>query len=358
MFSSLKKFRNAGWFRNHPYAYLTLWRRNRRLKQGKTVLFNAELFFDTRCNFRCSHCSIAIFQKQQGYPQAMDLAEITRAADELRRLDCFLCCLVGGETTLRKDLCEIVSVFHRRHILPTIITNGYLLDEPYILRLKKAGIFNIGVSLNGFTAEGHDGFVCKTGAFERALAVIDLIRKNGIATSIAAVPTHENLANGEYRRLIEFAVSRKIRVNVNYPALTGKYTDCYDELLTGEELAQAREYFKLPNVTSDFTVLADKYECPAGRKKIYILPDGSVCPCTFIHISFGNILKEPLEQIMQRLWSTKIFMSRPRLCLVGESLAFVKQYLEPVFDARRLPLYYLDHPLFAPPQPAVEACSL
>jgi MoaA/NifB/PqqE/SkfB family radical SAM enzyme len=346
MLNSIKKFRNAHWFTGYLYAYRNLLRRRSNIKNGRKFLWNAELFFDTRCNFKCLHCSISRFQNQPNYKKWMTLEEIELIADKLAAMDCFLCCLVGGETTLRKDICEIISAFHRRKILTTIITNGFLLDEAFLKRLKNAGLFNIGFSLNGGNPQSHDEFVKRKGAFEKALCGIETARKSGICVSIAVVPTHENIANGEYRRLIEFAVSKNIRVNVNYPALCGEYTGSYDELLNENELREVRQYFNLPNVTSDFTVLADKYECPAGRKKIYILPDGSVCPCTFIHISFGNILTEPLETIMDRLWSTDIFMSRPKLCLASESIGFNKQYLEPVFKSNVVPLNYTEHPMF------------
>ncbi|MBN2136635.1 MAG: radical SAM protein [Sedimentisphaerales bacterium] len=357
MLNSIKKFRNAHWFKGHLYAYGNLLKRKRNIRQGRKFLWNAELFFDTRCNFKCLHCSISKFQKQRDFKQWMSLDEIEHVAEQLRRMDCFLCCLVGGETTLRKDLCEIVSKFHERRILPTIITNGYLVDKGYLRELKKAGLFSIGFSLNGGKAESHDSFVCKPGAFDKALESIDSARESGMCVSIAVVPTRQSIANGEYRRLIEFAVRKGIRVNVNYPALCGEYTGDYDELLTPSEIREVREYFKLPNVTSDFTVLAEKYECPAGRKKIYILPDGSVCPCTFIHISFGNMLEEALEEIMDRLWCQEIFMSRPGYCLASESIEFNEKYLEPVFKAEKVPLDYREHPMLgsAASEAAVEA---
>lgn len=346
MFSTIKNFRNANFFVHHLYAYKNLWKRRGNLKKGKPFLYNAELFLDSRCNLRCVHCSISKFQHQPGFKQFMDLQEVTRVADQLKSMDCFVCCLVGGELTLRKDLFDIISILHRRHILTTIITNGYIMDEQYIRELKKAGIFKIGISLNDATPETHDSFVQRQGAFEKAMNALELVRKSGVVSSICVVPTHENIASGNYRRLIEHASKHNIKVNVNYPALAGEFTGNYDMLLTEEELREVREYFKLPNVTSDFTVYADSYECPAGRKKIYILPDGSVCPCTFIHISFGNILTEPISQIMERIWSTDIFMSRPKCCIVSESIEFNEEYLRPVFEAQKLPLYYKDHPRF------------
>lgn len=343
---SLKKFHNAKWFKGHWFAYKNLAKRSLMKRLNQRFLYNAELFLDTRCNLKCVHCSISKYQTQKGYSRFMSLEEVTRVADELKKLNCFLCCLVGGELTLRKDLFDIISVFHQRHILPTIITNGILIDEKYIKELKKAGIFNIGVSLNGASANTHDPFVQKEGAYEKAVQTIDLALQEGILTSIAVVPTHENLANGDYQKLIDFAVAKKIRVNVNYPALAGELTDDYEALLTEAEIKIARKYFNLPNVTSDFTVLADKYQCPAGERKIYILPDGSVCPCTFIHISFGNILHEPLEQIMQRLWSTQIFNCQADNCIASESRLFNEVYLSEVFKAEKLPLFYQDHPVF------------
>ncbi len=341
--NTLKKFRNANWFLGHLYAYKTLYTRGRRLKAGKPVVFNAELFFDTRCNFHCHHCSISKFQQQEG-KKFMSLAEIERVAEELRRVNCFLCCLVGGEPTLRPDLPEIVNAFHSRQILPTLITNGYLLDAKRLAELKKAGVFSIGVSFNGGSESEHDAFVGRQGAYPRALAALGLLKDMGVRRSICVVPTHQNLANGEYEALIRFAQRENIRVNVNYPALAGEFTDDYGQLLSEPELARVRTYFSLPNVGSDFTVLADKYECPAGRKKIYILPDGQVTPCTFIHISFGNLLEEPIEEVMGRIWSTGEFMRRPDICLVGESAEWNKEFLTPVFASQKVPLHFKDHP--------------
>ena len=346
MYSVLKNFGNVKWFRGHLYAYKNLLRRRVDIILKRPFLYNCELFFDTACNLRCEHCSISNFQQQPNYKRRMSLSEIEHVAGEMRKFHCFTCCLVGGELLIRKDLPQIVSIFHNNQILPTLITNGYFITEEKLTELKKAGLFSIGVSLNGITPETNDSFVNKSGALSKQLDSIDMALKLGINTSIAVVPTHQNIKNGEYRRIIEFAVKKAVRVNVNYPALAGQYTACYDELLTKEELKEVREYFKLPNVTSDFTVMGGIYECPAGRKKIYILPDGSICPCTFIHISFGNILKEPLSEIMSRIWATRIFMSRPKICLTGESKEFNEKYLGPVFDSKSVPLDYRDHPLY------------
>lgn len=351
MRSFIKNCRNAGWFKSHPYAYYTLFKRRLNQARNRPFLYNAELCFDVGCNYRCKHCSISIFQEQIAYSKSMTLDEVARVADQLKAMDCFLCCIVGGEPTIRPDLPEIISTFHGRWILPTLITNGFSVDEKYMAKLKAAGLFSIGFSLNGFDARSHDAFVQIPGAFDRQLKAIDIAIASGIRVSIAVVPTHASIKSGEYRRLIEFARSKGVRVNVNYPALAGAFTGRFDQLLSKTELEEVRQYFKLSNVTSDFTVMGGKdggakYECPAGRKKVYILPDGSVTPCTFIHISFGNILTEPLQVIMERIWATKIFMSRPNLCLTGESEAFNRRFLGPVFSSKRLPLDFRDHPLF------------
>lgn len=339
---TLKKFANANWFIGHLYAYRNLLVRKWRLGRGEKVLFNAELFFDAKCNLQCRHCSIA--RSGGDNKPFMNFAEITRVADELKRVNCFLCCLVGGEPMLREDLEDIVALFHARKILPTLITNGLLLDQRRINGLRRSGIFSVGVSLNGSSQEEHDRFVGSKGAFEGAMRAIRLLKEARIPTSIAVVPTHESLASGGFDALIRLAAELGLRVNVNYPALAGQFTARYDELLTADEIRRVREYFKLQHVSSDFTVLADRYECPAGRKKIYIFPNGEVTPCTFIHISFGNILKEPIEKVLERLWSCDEFMKRRPYCLVGESESWNKKFLAPVFESSVIPLPYTEHP--------------
>lgn len=351
IYTILKNFRNARWFYRHPYAYQKLWSRRRRIARGEPVLWNAELCFDVGCNYRCLHCSIAALQSPALPKHAMSLQEVERTAEELASLDCFLCCIVGGEPTLRKDLPDIVRIFHSRKILPTLITNGYRITASYMQALVDAGLFSIGFSLSGLSAVSHDAFVQERGAFRQQIIALEIARRFPVNVSLAVVPTHQTVASGEYGRLIAFATERGIRVNVNYPALAGQFAGKYGQLLTKGEISEVRQFFKQKNVTSDFTVLGGKdggveYECPAGRKKVYILPDGSVCPCTFIHISFGNILREPLVEIMKRIWATKLFMSRPKLCLTGESTSFNRRFLEPVFTAQKQPLYYTEHPLY------------
>lgn len=351
MHAALKNFRNARWFYRHPYAYKKLWIRRRKIARGEPVLWNAELCFDVACNYKCLHCSIATLQSPAMRRHEMTLAEVERTADELASMDCFLCCIVGGEPTMRRDLPDIIFAFHKRQILPTLITNGYRITDEYLRSLIDAGLFSIGFSLSGLSPDSHDSFVCEKGAFAQQMRAIEIAHRSKVNVSLAVVPTHQTVVNGEYARLIAFATARGIRVNVNYPALAGQFAGHYEQLLSKAELIEVRKFFTQLNVTSDFTVLGEKdggveYECPAGRKKIYILPDGSVCPCTFIHISFGNILKESLVEIMKRIWATKIFMSRPKLCLTGESESFNRRFLEPVFSANPQPLYYTEHPLF------------
>src|SRR3989344_7885458 len=153
--AEMKNFRNAKWFRRHPYAWFNILKQKWNQRVSRPYLSNAELCFDVGCNYQCVHCSISSFQKDEKYKKTMTVTEIVRVARELRSLDCFLCCIVGGEPTFRDDLPEIISVFDRNRILPTIITNGFRIDESYMRRLKTAGLFSIGFSMNGLDARSH-----------------------------------------------------------------------------------------------------------------------------------------------------------------------------------------------------------
>lgn len=195
-------------------------------------------------------------------------------------------------------------------MLPTIITNGFLLNERKIDALFKAGLINMGFSLQSFAAETHDNLVKKQGAHEYIMKAIRYCIEKRYVCSICTVPTNENLMNGDFDNIIKFANANSIRVNINFPAPIGRILDNKNNILSKESLDLFnKKYLNMQNVLPDFKIyrVSDlTYYCPMGEYSIYILPDGEVCPCTFTHISFGNILKDDIRKILSRLKKSKI----------------------------------------------------
>jgi len=322
-------------------------------RKGRHFLSEASLLLDARCFSRCHSCPHSLLRTQPNFKQLISLEEAVFVAEQLAKNNCARCTFYCCEPVLRPDLADIVAQFRNRGITATLVTNGYYSDPRWLRDLKKAGLTEIHLEVFGSTAATHDRTLVMPGAFEQIFQLFHAARELRIHCTMDVMPTHETIANGEFKKIVRLAEGQNIQVHVHYPALVGGYTGEYNFLLTKDELAYVRQFFQLSHVKSDFTQDGKLYHCPAGWKSIHILSDGHVCPCQFIHISFGNILTESLRDILFRMWSTKIFSGQVSRCLVGESLMFNRIYLQPVFNADALPLYYKNHLMFIEGEPLI-----
>lgn len=322
-------------------------------KNGKHPLNRATLLLDTRGDSGCAHCPHSLLKSQFDFKQNLSLEEARHVAEQLRKIGCLHCTISGGDPQLRPDIFDILGAFRKQGIATTLFANDLQPELSIMRRLKKAGLHRIRFNLFGSHAASHDRYIVDPGSFENTIEVIQVARERKIACCVSVMPTHENIVNGEFRKILSMAELQKLEVDVHYPALVGEFTGEYNHLLTKDELNYVRQFFQLNHVKADFTDDGKIYRCPAGWETIQILPDGSVCPCEFIHISFGNILTESLDEILPRIWSTKIFTGQASRCLVGESQMFNRIYLQPVFNAGALPLYYKNHIMFIEGEPLI-----
>lgn len=136
--------------------------------------FNLLIFFVTsHCNAKCDFCFYWDHLNQQG---DLTLEEIRTISATMPQFDRLL--FSGGETFLRKELVDIVSLFHRQNGVTTINlpTNGLLQAQilektEAILAENPALTVNVGFSLDGLAAT-HDRVRAVPGCFRKALASI------------------------------------------------------------------------------------------------------------------------------------------------------------------------------------------
>jgi MoaA/NifB/PqqE/SkfB family radical SAM enzyme len=302
-----KQLKYYGYFKNnlhfYPRYFLTFVRRALR----KPTLKSAELFIETRCNFSCWHCSSSDFITKTNV--GMGLEELRAVLKKLKSVGVLAVSYVGGEPTVNENLEDMIRLTKSYKIVPTIITNAYLLTDEKIDSLFKAGLANMGFSLQSFSPEIHDKLVNRKNAFHKIISSINYCLKKGYTCSICVVPTNENLENGDFDRMIGFANECKIRINVNLPAPIGKLFEDNSAMLNTASLNLfKKKYFHLDNLLPDFKSFAspNEFYCPMGESSIYILPNGEVCPCTFTHVSFGNILTDDIHEIIKRLNESKV----------------------------------------------------
>ena len=139
------------------------------------------------CNLRCKHClnnSGIIGNNEINYD------ELIRVINELIKAGIFEIRFTGGEPLLYSRIYDVIKYCTDNGIYVSIGTNGTLITETVIKKLKNSGLNKVIISLDG-TREVHDSIRGK-GNFDKTIAAISLLKKYEIDYKINSVIMKNN----------------------------------------------------------------------------------------------------------------------------------------------------------------------
>ncbi len=119
--------------------------RNMMLKRPILAIFDVTKL----CNQRCPMCNIWKTKSED-----MSLESIEQKAKELKKFGIGYVFLQGGDPLVRKDIIDIVDVFLKNGIRPTIITNGILLNPKTAEEIAKREC-NLAISIDSLIPERY-----------------------------------------------------------------------------------------------------------------------------------------------------------------------------------------------------------
>jgi MoaA/NifB/PqqE/SkfB family radical SAM enzyme/SAM-dependent methyltransferase len=284
-------------------------------------LFSVTLAVTNRCPYNCWHCYNA-GRSQQDVP----LSALQETARQLQELNVVSVTLTGGEPLLRSDLAEVAGAFGAKTCL-FLNTTGAGLTLDRARALKDSGLFAMGVSLDSVDAAEHDRMRGREGAFASAVKALELAGTAGLYPYVVAVATHDVIRPERFGAFMRFAAEcGALEVHLIEPSATGKLAGRRDVLLSRDEkqriLGFQREMAERPDLPILSTFLyvesAGAFGSGAGLTHLYIDGSGEVCPCNLVPLSFGNVTREPIAGILERMGE---HFCRPRTCCVGKTLA-------------------------------------
>lgn len=142
------------------------------MKKG-LVHLNLQILY--QCNFRCTICD---FWKQPYQSMPRLTPENARIiSGKLGSAGPLIVSVGGGEPLLHPDLVDIISAFSGRHF-PVMICNGWFMTPEKARELWKAGLYEVSISLDYADACKHDRQRGMPGAYDRALAGLEMLYKN------------------------------------------------------------------------------------------------------------------------------------------------------------------------------------
>lgn len=296
---------------------------------------------DYHCNLTCDHCFKTSLEKN-GTGRGMKrltVEDYRRIANDCMALGVVNFSFQGGEIFLCKDWEKIIEACKPWKNVISVTTNGTMLTEGNLDRLKKVGVDILTVSLDSGIPEEHDHFRGEKGTYGKVVQGIESALKRGFNITIGTTVSHTNLKTEGIQKIIEMAVEKKLILNLILAVPAGKWQENYDVLVTDEDVSYVRELTaKSPYIRTDFEANFVHWGCGAMKEIIYVTPYGDVLACPFMHISFGNVLNESIAVIRSRALKNRYLRDYHRKCLVAEDREFIDRYLSKTFTHEDLPM--------------------
>lgn len=260
------------------------------------------------CNLRCKHC-----YNRSGDPDIQtrmtpkDWLDLTQHIVEHGGI--FQCILSGGEPLLLgESLLEIMDIFNEDKTGFLLISNGVLMDQNWVNRLKKYSFYWVQISIDDSIPEEHDLFRGVPGTWQYAVDAALRISSAGLPLVIA-----HTLNPGNLNRLPEM-------VELAYE-LGANSILCGETLISGRAAANEFLWFNeekrnlmyslIQNLREQYTGKINvQYSMPEGvelktrktmpNRSVIIRPNGDVRMDCTVPFTLGNVLEEPFVDIWRK----------------------------------------------------------
>lgn len=266
------------------------------------------------CNMKCKHCFVSKLDNN------IDLKRIYSTIDYLDNNGLFFVIYTFGEPLLAKEFWEVSGYIAKKNIVQILMTNGSILNDDIIRKLKKNNVKNIYVSIDSVYENKHDLNRNYKGAFKKAINTLKQLSNNGFNVGIATTINDDNVF--EMEDVVNLAKELKInkisflRQRINgklvYMHHVDEYYNFYDNYLKNYN------QFKISILFHDLNLVSRTVElykanliCDALYEKyidmnschycdtLSIEPNGNVKKCNLTNGSIGNINENNIEDILK-----------------------------------------------------------
>jgi len=305
--------------------------------------FTLQWHITERCNWSCKHCyrekesmkELPFAKLCDIFFQYLDLLKALNLPKGHSYLN-----FAGGEPFIRKDffrLLEFVNKYNKGRFSVGILTNGSLVNEKNVLKLKSLGVKRVQLSLEGMR-ENNDN-IREEGSFDEVVEKIKLLINTGIQTAISFTLTRKNMADvpavvqlcdklgvGKIgiRRFVPIGKGKENKLNLLSPAELRKMYHWKRKMRI--ELMAKHSKLHIANGCED-GIFNSALTRDMARRKVYcgvvegrtlsLFPNGDVLACRRLPIKVGNVLQKSLLEIYfssDTLWQLRNLNNAHSLC--------------------------------------------
>ncbi|MDD2324488.1 MAG: radical SAM protein [Alphaproteobacteria bacterium] len=278
-----------------------------------------------RCNLACKHCFVPPYSKERG---DLSTAQCISIMDSFPQAEVTRIIFSGGEPLTRRDIPELIQASNARGIQAALCTNATLVTDSIARDLYRSGLREAFVSLDGATAEVHDGQRGLSGSFDRTIKGIKTLKYNGLTVDISCIPTKLNIHDlQELPRLCSSLGCSSITFGGWFPKQNMRGTggdltpDAQSMTKFLHSFREVGEKANMPMHTSRLVPHAPLEACPAGVSIIGIDASGHYHPCLNIpttHSEITDALKASITEILKRFKKIPELPTCAKNCPSGE----------------------------------------
>lgn len=272
-----------------------------------------------RCNLNCLHC------RGMAEEELKD-ETILRVAEEIPLLKPRWVIIEGGEPLLHQELFEIIKTIHKSYIKIYLISNGMLLDNNIARRFAELDV-NLMISIDGADKKSYEKI--RRGAnFERLIKSVATANEYGILDSCTITIGKHNYH--QIGGLFQFAkdigykkiIFLGLKPCINYEKYIlneEEYQDFFFSVIRNQADYQIDVYvdepfFKpflkehnidYPPNPENGIIVPDVSRCIFGDY-MFIETNGDIKPCTFAHLTIGNVNERSLKEIWEDMQNSKL----------------------------------------------------
>lgn len=276
-----------------------------------------------RCNAYCEFCGSRCGDLPPDLlRQELTSEEICRCFREIAEAcnpENVMINVTGGEALLRRDLFDIMSYASALGFPWGLVTNGSLIDETAVRKMKQSGMRTISISLDG-TAGIHNAIRNIPDGFQKIREAVRLLKQADFLDElqITTVVNHKNIGELEplYSILQDWGID-SWRIATVDPI--GRADNQKQLLLTDGDLAKYFSFFHDHQFNGKITLLtscshywgpfdnlyrAHSFACMTGRTIGSILANGDIYVCPNVpripELIQGNIRKDSFPEVWEK----------------------------------------------------------
>ena len=277
---------------------------------GQKYLRSVILSITNKCAYKCEHCYA---WDTLNHPDLLETEELISSVKKFQEIGVTQIYFTGGEPMNRFHALESVLNATGDGTDFWLITSGYSLDIDRAMKLKKAGMTGVSLSLDHFDPRLHDRFRGFTGSFDWVVKAAKNVHKSNLMLGVNLCATSEFVT---WDNLLKYArLSKTLGAHfilVMDPMAVGHYYGKNVEM-PKNQLKLLEEFYLKMNFDPEYnkfpSVIYHGYHqrrigCfGAGNRYLYVDTNGDIHPCPYCRKYCGNIQDDNWNESITRLKS-------------------------------------------------------